>query len=198
MLVGPASREFKANDRSVYVVAITNLSNQPIQFSVSNLWVGQMVAGQVANQLRVYRYEDLVAEERNRQIARSVIAGLAAGANAYSAANAGHYNANATVYGPRGVSNVAISGYDPTAAQIAQSRAAAQNDAMIAGTIETGRRNLDVLEKSVIKDNTLFPGEWYGGQVQFDPPRDAENKKVLISIQVGADHHQVEATHEPI
>jgi hypothetical protein len=69
---------------------------------------------------------------------------------------------------------------------------------MLAGTIETGRRNLDVLEKSVIKDNTLFPGEWYGGQVQFDPPRDAENKKVVISIQVGADQHQVEATHEPI
>jgi hypothetical protein len=54
------------------------------------------------------------------------------------------------------VSNVSISGYDPTAAAVAQSQAAAQNDAMIASTIERGRQNLDALERSVIKDNTIF------------------------------------------
>jgi hypothetical protein len=32
--------------------------------------------------------------------------------------------------------------HDPTAAAIAQSNAAAQNDAMIASTIEAGRKNL--------------------------------------------------------
>jgi hypothetical protein len=65
---------------------------------------------QASKQLRVYRYEDLVREERNRQIAAAVVTGLAAGANAYSASNAGYYNANARVSGPRGTSNVAISG----------------------------------------------------------------------------------------
>jgi hypothetical protein len=69
---------------------------------------------------------------------------------------------------------------------------------MIAGTIETGRRNLDVLEKSVIKDNTMLPGEWYGGLVQFDPPKDANGKNIVISIQVGSDLHQVEVSHEAI
>jgi hypothetical protein len=69
---------------------------------------------------------------------------------------------------------------------------------MIASTIETGRRNLDALERSVIKDNTLLPGEWYGGQVVFDPPKNVEGKNIVISIQVGTDLHQVEVAHEAI
>jgi hypothetical protein len=197
VLVRPAKREFKAGNRPVYVVAVNNLGKGPLQFSVGNLWVAQLVDGQVSSGLRVYRYEDLVAEERNRQVASAILTGLAAGANAVSASQAGHYNANATVYGPRGVSNVAISGYDPTAAAIAQSRASAENEAMIASTIENGRRNLDVLERSVIKDNTLFPGEWYGGQLHFDPPQDAGGKNIIINIQIGSDVHQIEASHEP-
>ena len=28
------------------------------------------------------------------------------------------------------------------------------------------------LEKMVIKDNTLMPGEWYGGQLHLAPPTD--------------------------
>jgi hypothetical protein len=68
---------------------------------------------------------------------------------------------------------------------------------MIASTIENGRRNLDVVEKAVIKDNTLFPGEWYGGQVQFDPLNDNVGKTIVISIQVGSDLHQIEVSHEP-
>jgi hypothetical protein len=197
VLVRPASRQFKSGKRPVYVVAINNMSGASLQFSVANLWVGQISGGKVVRGLKVYTYEELVQEEHNRQVVAAVATGLAAGANAYSAANAGYYNANATVYGPRGVSNVAISGYDPTAAAIAQSNAAAQNEAMVASTIETGRRNLDVLERAVIKDNTLFPGEWYGGQVQFDPLNDSAGKTIVISIQVGSDLHQIEVAHEP-
>ncbi|WP_407179547.1 hypothetical protein [Bradyrhizobium sp. STM 3562] len=40
---------------------------------------------------------------------------------------------------------------------------------MIAATVETGQRNMAVLEQSVIKDNTLMPGEWYGGQLHLAP-----------------------------
>jgi hypothetical protein len=32
---------------------------------------------------------------------------------------------------------------------------------MIGTAIETGQRNMAVLEQAVIKDNTLLPGEWY-------------------------------------
>jgi hypothetical protein len=55
---------------------------------------------------------------------------------------------------------------------IAQNNAAVQNEAMISATIETGQRNMAVLEQAVIKDNTLMPGEWYGGQLHLAPPTD--------------------------
>jgi hypothetical protein len=108
-----------------------------------------------------------------------------------SAANAGHYNTSATVYGPNGISTVNVSGYDPAAAAIAQQNAAVQNEAMIASAVETGQRNLAILERSVIKDNTLFPGEWYGGQLQFESPEGSGPKAYVITVQVGADVHQI-------
>jgi hypothetical protein len=108
-----------------------------------------------------------------------------------SAASAGNYNATANVYGPNGVSTVNIHGYDPTAAAIAQNRAATQNEAMISNAVETGQRNLVNLERTVIKDDTLLPGEWYGGQLQFEPPNGSAPKNYNITVQIGTDTHQI-------
>ena len=196
VMVRPATRQFRAGRRVAYVVAVNNLTRGNLQLLVSNITVGQFRGGQLVRPLKVYTYEELVAEERKRQAWAAFATGLAAAGNAMSAANAGHYNANATVYSPSGVRNVSISGYDPTAAAIAQSNAAAQNDAMIAATIERGRQNLDALEQSVIKDNTLFPGEWYGGRLVFDPPDGDADKNYQITIQVGPDLHQIDISQE--
>ena len=71
--------------------------------------------------------------------------------------------------------------YSPTAAAIAQGNAAAQNDAMFAATIERGQQNMAQLEQAVIKDNTLMPGEWYGGQLHIfaaDEPSVGKSKKL--------------------
>jgi hypothetical protein len=174
-----------------------NLTNAPLQFAVANVSVGQMRDGQMVA-LKVYTYDELVGEEKRRQAFQALATGLAAAGNSMSAANAGYYNGTATVYGPRGVSTVNVSGYDPTAAAIAQNRAAAQNDAMIANTIATGQRNMDVLERSAIKDNTLLPGEWYGGQLQFDAPGGSGAKSYVITLPVGGDVHQIEVTQDAI
>jgi hypothetical protein len=65
-----------------------------------------------------------------------------------SAANAGYYRANATVTGPDGIQNVSVSGYHPAAAAIAQSLAAAQNDAMISSVVAQGRSPAASTEKN--------------------------------------------------
>jgi hypothetical protein len=76
---------------------------------------------------------------------------------------------------------------------IAQNRAAAQNEAMIDNTIEQGQRNMAFLERTVMKDNTLLPGEWYGGRVFLQPPTSVSNgpKSYVIALQVGPDRHEV-------
>jgi hypothetical protein len=192
VLIRPAAREFRKGGRPVFVVGINNLSKGPLEFRVADIQAMQSVNGELA-QLKVITYEDLKQEERNRQIASALLVGLAAGANAASASQAGYYNSTSTVYGPRGTYTVNTTGYSPAAAAIAQSNASAENEAMISATIERGQANLANLERSVMKDNTLLPGEWYGGQLHLQPlAQSSEVKSYQIVLTVGADRHEIE------
>ena len=126
VLIRPASRQFASGARPIYVVGIYNLSPGPVEFRVADIGAAQVVNGQSAA-LRVITYEQLVTEERNRQIMSAVLVGVAAGANAYSASQAGRYGANSTVTTPRGGTyEVHTTGYSPAANAIARSNAAAQ------------------------------------------------------------------------
>jgi hypothetical protein len=191
VLVRPASRQLQANGRPVFVVGINNLGREPIDFRVGQVEATQHVAGSDF-EMKVVTYEMLVQEEKSRQVAAALITGLAAGANAYSASQAGH-GYYTTPSGRTGTF------YSPTAAAIAQNNAAIQNEAMLSATIETGQRNMAVLEQSVIKDNTLMPGEWYGGQLHLAPPTDQGGgpKNYTIVISVGPDRHVIEISQGP-
>jgi hypothetical protein len=170
-----------------------------MDFRMANVDAVQHVNGQVAN-LRVITYEELVSEERTRQVASAILVGLAAGANAVSASQAGHYSSHSTVHTPRGTYNVHTTGYSPTANAIAQANAAAQNEAMISSTIEQGQRNLAMLERAVMKDNTLLPGEWYGGQLHLQPLASDSSpggRTYSITMLVGADRHEINIVQAP-
>jgi hypothetical protein len=198
VLIRPASRQFASGARPIYVVGIYNLSAGPVEFRVADIEAAQVNNGQSAA-LKVITYEQLVTEERNHQIMSAMLVGVAAGANAYSASQAGRYSANSTVTTPRGRTyEVRTTGYSPAANAIAQSRAAAQNEVMIGGAIETGQRNMAVLERAVIKDNTLLPGEWYGGQLHLQPlASDAgERKTYSIALMVGNERHEIDVVQE--
>lgn len=192
VLVRPASRQLQAGGRPVFVVNINNLSRAPVEFRMSQVEVRQIVG---ANEfaMTVVTYEMLAQEEKNRQVAAAILTGLAAGANAYGASQAGHGSYTT----PSGRSGTF---YSPTAAAIAQSNAAAQNEAMIASTIESGQRNMAQLEQTVIKDNTLMPGEWYGGALHLSPPTNppsGNQKSYTIIITVGADRHVIDVAQAP-
>lgn len=190
VLIRPALRQFRARGRPEYVLALYNLTNGPLQFTVANVHVAQTQDGQL-KYLKVYTYDDLVQEERTRQAIQAVGVGLAAAGNAMSAASAGNYNATAVVNSPQGLTTVNVHGYDPAAAAIAQNRATAQNEAMISNAVEMGQQNLVNLERTVIKDDTLLPGEWYGGQLQFEAPTGSAPKSYSITVQIGSDIHQI-------
>src|SRR6266404_251604 len=142
--------------------------------------------------MQVVTFEMLAQEEKNRQVAAAIFTGLAVAGNAYSASRAG-YGSYTTPSGRTGTF------YSPTAAAIAQNNASFQNEAMVATTIETGQRNMAVLEQAVIKDNTLMPGEWYGGQLHLAPPTDQAGgqKTYTIVITVGSDRHVVDVAQGP-
>ena len=191
VLVRPASRKLQARGRPVFVVGINNLSGQPIDFRVDRVEAIQHVGG-TDYVMQVVTYDMLANEERNRQIAAAILTGVAAVGNAYSASQAG----NGYYTTPNGRTGTF---YSPTAAAIAQNNAAAQNEEMIAATVETGQRNMAMLEQSVIKDNTLMPGEWYGGQLHLAPPTDkgGAQKSYTIIINVGNDRHVIDCSQGP-
>lgn len=116
------------------------------------------------------------------------------GTNSYNASRAGY----GTYTTPSGRSGTF---YSPTATAIAQNTAAAQNDAMISATIEQGQANMAALEQTVIKDNTLMPGEWYGGQLHLSPPTNppsGNSKNYTIVIHVGGDRHVIDVSQAPV
>jgi len=192
VLVRPASRQIASGGRPVFVVGINNISPQPVNFMVSQVDAQQMV-GQQAYAMQVITYEQLAQEERNAQVARAVLVGLAAGANAYGASRTGY----GTYTTPRGRTGTY---YSPVANQIAQNRAAYQNEAMISATIEQGQSNLAALEQEVMKDNTLMPGEWYGGQLHLAPPAETSgspSKNYVLTLQIGPDRHIIDVSQGP-
>jgi hypothetical protein len=191
VIARPAARQLQIGGRPVFVLGIYNRTNVPQNFLVSNVQVTQLVNGE-AVPLKVITYEQLVEEEHTRQVFAAVATGVAAGANAYSASRAGYYNSNSTGYTPHGAYQVHTTGYSPTAAAIAQSNASAQNAELISATIERGQANLATLERAVIKDDTIMPGEWYGGQLHIQPlAGDGSMKNYTIAVQVGADRHEI-------
>jgi hypothetical protein len=191
VLVRPAARQLQARGRPVFVVGINNFGKQPIDFRVEQVEAIQHVGG-TDHSMQIVTFEMLAQEEQNRQVALAILGGVAVAANSYSASRAGH----GTYTTPGGRTG---SFYSPTAAVIARGNAAAQNEAIFAATVESGQRNMAALEQTVIKDNTLMPGEWYGGQLHIAPPTDQAGgqKTYTIVITVGQDRHVVAISQGP-
>jgi hypothetical protein len=163
--IRPAARQIQANARPVYILNIQNTSRQPLNFIVANVSVEQLVAGNRVP-MPVLSHSELEAEERNRQVARTMLAAVAAGANSASVANRGYW-----------------------------AHAQARNEDLMTNVAITGQQNLAALEALVIKDHTVMPGEHYGGQLHISPPETQSGaKNYLITVIVGNETHQFRVT----
>jgi hypothetical protein len=161
--IRPAGRGVSAFGRPVFLVGIQNLSRQPLDFRMANVSVVQVVAGQPMG-LKVYTFEELDAEARREQIVTALLVGAAAGANSAAASRQGY---------------------------VAQAVAANQNADLAETAAIAGQAKLAALEAFAIKDNTLMPGEVYGGQLHIDRPSSNAGKAYSITIHVGPDRHDL-------
>ena len=199
VMIRPATRQFQAGGRPAFVVAVRNLTKAPVDFLVGNIEATQ-IAGEQTMPMKVFSYEDLVAEEKSRQVAMAILVGTAAGLNSVAASRAGYSDRMSTTYGARGVSTRYTTSYSTSAAIAAQNRAMRQNDRLIDAAIKDGQASLARLERDVLKDNTLLPGEWYGGTMVLQPPTDAAgsngHKTYSIVVTVGADRHEIDVLQD--
>ena len=190
VMIRPAARQMAAGGRPVFVVGLRNLTKKPLEFRVREVAVTQ-VAGTASVPMKVLTYEDLVQEEKTKQAVAAVLIGAAAGLNAVAAADDGYGYSWRTTNG-RTYETVS---YSSVRARTAQRRAMRKNEKMIDAAIAQGQKNLTILERDVLKDNTLLPGEWYGGTLHLAPPARSESavaaKTYTIALTVGQDRHEI-------
>jgi hypothetical protein len=199
VMIRPATRQFAGGGRPVFVVGIHNLSDAPLEFRMSNVHAAQ-IAGATKTAMKVFTYDELASEERTRQVVEAVLIGSAASADVALASQAGYRTHTTTVSSPSGSYSYHTTSYSPSAALAAQRRAARQDARVLNSAIKQGHKNLTKLERGALKDDTLFPGEWYGGTLHLQPPAEVENatgpKTYSISLTVGPDEHQIEVVQE--
>jgi len=201
VMIRPAVSKIGSGERPVFVVGVHNLTKQPLGFKVHDIAVTQ-VAGDSTLPMKVYSYEDLVAEERTAQVMTALLVGAAIGANTALASQASYRTKTTTVYGPSGSYSYETATYSPSRAAAAHNRAMRTNVRLIDAAIKDGQANLAALEREVIRDNTLMPGEWYGGLLHVAPPANtgggARPKRYSIALTIGPDRHEIDVVQESV
>lgn len=201
VMIRPALRQFPSGGRPVFVIGIRNLTKEPFEFRVRDIAVTQAAGAETAT-MKVFSYEELVAEEKTRQVVGALLVGVAAGANIALASQAGYRTTTTTVNSPSGNYSYETTSFSPSRAIAAQNRATRQSQRLIEAAIKDGRNNLAALEREVIKDNTMMPGEWYGGTLIVQSPTKGESesgpKTYAIALMVGPDRHEIEVVQEGV
>jgi len=200
--LGPNSATLQSGKRQSFTVAIQNRTGGDIVFSDEDIKASYRgTTGAPELSLKVYSYDELVAEEKKRQAWMAVAAGLQAAGNSMSAASAGYSNTYGTysgnTYSSYGNNYSTYGSYSATtynygAAQAAQNAATAQNNANLSRLAAEGKANLESLSSTILKKQTVFPNQWFGGVIQIDMPRFEESGELKFEVKTGGETHEIE------
>lgn len=195
VMLTPISRKMGAMQRPRLVAVLENRGQQPETFRLAGVEAFDVKTGQ---QLKVYTVDDLQAEAQAEAVASAIILGAAGvAAGAAMARTAGTSTGYGTVRTPYGASSYTWRTYNPAAAQAAQAAGAAAGGAAAATALASGQRNVQELEGVMLKDQTLMPGEAYGGAIEFALGNaDSMNRAYLLRVPVGADVHEIMVTSQ--
>ncbi len=147
--------------------------------------------------LKVYTYDELAEEEKERAAMQAVAIALGGVGDAMAATNAGYQSGHGTynTYGSPSGSTFGTynySSYNYGAAQAARNAAQARNSARSEQAMAMHSTNMDKLKGTILKEHTLLPGETYGGIVEIDLPSFATaafSVPVVIDVEAGNETH---------
>jgi hypothetical protein len=201
VMLRPNNRLIKRGSRPAFTLVVKNQGSVPQTLLESSISASQSIDGKVVA-VRVHRYDELVEEEQTRQTIAAVGTALSAFGRAMSAADAGYSHTTGTfnTYGSNTgntYGTYSATTYDPARAQLAQQAASAQTNREISELRSQGEQNLQRLQQTILKDNTVMPGEWYGGSIVLDPPDIAESGATTYSIVVifAGEQHTFSVSH---
>jgi hypothetical protein len=160
--VASITRSIGKTDRPALRVEIRNISKDPQDVVVDDINAEQLTSVGT-KPLKVYSFEDLIAEVEGKVVLAQVINRGAAVAETLVAPN------------KRERRRIRYMAYD---------RADEIDTAAVAKYAE--------LENTILKDTSVLPGEKYTGYLYLEPPSGDEEKKVyMLHLRVGSDRHDI-------
>ena len=190
--------------RGSIALLVMNHGDKPFNFGPEN------VSGKLADgtPVTIITYEQLVKEEKRRQMWMAIAVGLSAASNSMAAANRGYYSGTVnysgntfgtfggTPYNSTTFGTATVSGYNYGAAQAAQANANMQNQAMFANMAEQNAANLKAL-KAYMRTTTVDPQQMFGGSLEFELPKPARDSKtdvpVTFVVTINGEEHKFDA-----
>lgn len=157
------------------------------QFNISEASVSANSAGEP---LTVYTYADQVKAQKRKEIWAAIATGIAAGANSYSASQAGYSNysggyASRTTSGAYSATTYGRyygTSYNAGVAYLAQANAVQQNQAMFDRFEHMAASASRSMEQRSLKANTLVPGQSVYGDVKIRLPKAGGALDVVIDV----------------
>lgn len=195
--VRPSDNTYTSEQRPTFVVSVLNGTDKPIVFSTEDI-----TASAAGSPLKVFSYDELVAEVENQRKWAAVAAALSGMAQSMSAAQAGNQytygSYNTSYYGNRGYSGYGYGTYsaytyNPAAAAQAQAAANAQMNQNFENINSSANAALSDLGRKILKKETVLPNEWHGGYVKLQQaPIPETSNSILLRVLLGDEEHSFE------
>lgn len=192
--IRPSTNTYQSVERPTLVVSVSNGTEKPFNFSTEDMEV--YVDN---NPVKVFTYDELVAEVKKRQAHAAFAAALSGVAQSINAANAGYtyhsgtYNSSYySNYGYSGHGFGSYSGYSYNQAAALQAQNAANTQMMMNMAAINSQTNqaLDELSSTILKKSTVFPQKIHGGYIKLEKiPVTKEASDVSVKINAGGEIH---------
>ncbi len=201
VIVTPLEDKFSSEQRGDFLIEVKNGLRRDFVFSTDNISAKSTdseSSGEIP--LKIFSYEDLVKEEKDRETWETVSAAVQGVSDSIQAQNAGYSKTYGTyTYGTSGYGSYSSSTYNYAEAQAARNQAEADSDARFARIVDEDQTNMHDLSSTVLKKETIFPKSWYGGIVKIKLPTITETPgKLTITIEAGDEHHVFNFTYSKI
>jgi hypothetical protein len=161
--------------RLVFGVAAFNETDQASNFGIENV-----SAAANGEPLRIFTHAEMERQAKNAATAALIVAAVAGAASAYAAQQ--NATTTSTYTTPRGV--YTYRHYNPLAAQLGVSVAAAGTAATTVGIAKTLDATLEGLSATVLQTTTIDPDEAFGGQVTTDRVSVPSNGSLAAMLSV--------------
>jgi hypothetical protein len=185
--VMPSSRVFRVGDRLEFIVSVRNHSAAAFEIAPENVTVGvNSAAGDQSP--KVFRYEDLVAEEQSRQKWLATGAALQAMGTAMGGSQSYQGTYDATTVTSKGAIAQTSGTFSGTYGTAGDPQAAQQ---IVDRTVANRNAAFGRLESLMLKRHTIFPGQAHTGTIVVQAPSPGESPAELwLAVEVGGEVHR--------